>query len=114
MYVVPVASVAASAATQRRSGHNGDGLNAEFEITESAPTPLKLCAGVPPLNNTQMSAAATPGIPFPFTSRTTTFTRALFGRLDPPSLFGHIRNNRVAVVPSVGDRKSTRLNSSHP
>jgi hypothetical protein len=59
-----------------------------------------------------MSAADTPGIPFPFASRTTTFTRELFARL-APSLPGHPRKNEndfgvdapssgVVVVPACG------------
>ncbi|HKQ19466.1 MAG TPA: hypothetical protein VJW75_06930 [Candidatus Eisenbacteria bacterium] len=103
MNVSPLAFVGASAVMQRTSGHNGEGLKALFEITESAPIPEKPCAAVPPLNSTQMSAAATPGIPFPFTSKTVTFKRALFGKLAPPvSLFGHTRKNLVASVPSTG------------
>ncbi|MND07233.1 hypothetical protein D3C83_290900 [compost metagenome] len=50
----------------------------------------------------QMSAAAIAGIPFEFESRTTTFTRPLFGRLVPPWLFGQARNTVVADVPSIG------------
>src|SRR5213594_1627308 len=32
----------------------------------------------------------------------TTLIRALFGRLDPPSLFGQARKKRVASSPSIG------------
>ncbi|HEV8128813.1 MAG TPA: hypothetical protein VGQ14_04085 [Candidatus Eisenbacteria bacterium] len=35
--------------------------------------------------------------------RTTTLIRALFGRLVPPSLFGHIRKYGIAACPSVGE-----------
>jgi hypothetical protein len=49
-----------------------------------------------------MSAGAIPTIGIPFTSRTTTFTRAFPGKLDPPSLFGQIRKFRAAIAPSVG------------
>src|SRR5512144_1711493 len=100
MYVAPLTSVGASAAKHRTSGHSGAWFHVLFAITESAPTPENPCADVPPLNNTQMSAAAIPAIAFPFTSRTTTFTRALFGRLVPPSLFGQALNSAIAVVPS--------------
>src|ERR1700741_784566 len=71
-------------------------------MTESAPIPEKPCAAVPPLNSTQISAAATPGIPLPLISSTVTFNREWLNKLAPPSLFGHIRKNLVAFVPSTG------------
>ena len=51
-------------------------LSVLFEITESAPDPLKPCTPVPPLNRTQMSAAAMFGIGLLFTSFTTTLIRS--------------------------------------
>src|SRR5512142_2924309 len=103
MYATPFASVGASACTQRTSGHNGDWFHVLFAMIESAPTPEPPCAAVPPLNSNHMSPAAIPAIGLPFTSWITSLTRALLGRLVPPSLFGHMRNRRVARVPSVGD-----------
>ena len=82
------------------AGTNGKGSTCA--MIESAPTPLNPCAVVPPLNSTQTSAAAIPGIPFEFESRTTTLIRALFARLVPPSLFGHALKNDAADVPSIG------------
>src|SRR5688500_10293164 len=99
MYVVPEASVGASASTTRRSGHVA--LNRDFEITESAPNPL-ICAGLPPLNTIAMSAAATTDSPFQLTSRPTTLIRASIGRLVPPSVVGHIRKCAIAAAPSAG------------
>src|SRR5262245_61670509 len=101
MYATPFASVGASAATQRTSGQSGLEFHVLFAITESAPEPLKPWADVPPLNRTQISAAAMFGIGLLFTSFTTTLIRALFGRLAPPSLFGQPRKKRVANVPST-------------
>src|SRR5258706_7195564 len=101
MKVTPPPLVGPSAAMHRTSGQSGEGLNCELAITESAPIPLKFWAAVPPLSRMHTSPAATLGTPLPLTSRTTTLIRALFGRLEPPSLFGHIRNKRIAAVPSV-------------
>src|SRR5690349_23748737 len=82
IYATPLTSVGASACTQRMSGQFDNWLNWKFAMTESSPTPLKPCAGVPPLNSTQMSDAGIPTIGDPSEARSEEHTSELQSRRD--------------------------------